>query len=382
MPDRHAKLSPSSAERWMNCPGSVKLTADMPDTVSEYAEAGRLAHSIGELKLRKRFLTGVGKKTYDKKMAEYAALPLYAPEMLHTTDEYLEYIEELYTGRPAKPYMVVEKEVDLSDFIPEAFGTADCILIGGGVMDVVDYKHGQGVPVAAEDNAQMKCYALGALMAYRLFYDIGTVNLHIVQPRNGGTQSWSLTRDELIDWGVQVLRPAAKEAFEGSDRFQEGEHCRFCKAKATCKARSDVFTALEDFGEKAPELLSNEEIGGILEIGQRLKKWVSDLEEYSLAAVLRGEEIPGWKVVAGRSVRSFVDTEAAFESLKEAGVETELLYERKPLSLAQLEKMLGKKKFGELVGDHIVTPMGKPTLVVQSDKRPPYSTAEEDFKNG
>lgn len=378
-PEKHALLSASSASRWLNCPGSARLTEDMPDATSEYAEAGRLAHAIGELKLHKRFLPGIGSKKFKTAMEKFKAEVLYDPEMDHTTDAYVDYVEQLYLGYPAAPYTAIEKQVDFSEFVPEGFGTADCILIGNGTMDVIDYKHGKGVPVSAGDNPQMKLYALGALMHYRQFYDITTLRLHIFQPRISEPQCWELTRDELINWAVQVCRPAAKAAFDGSEVYRCGDWCRFCKARARCRAQADTYTALEDFGYKDPHLLSNEELGQVLAIGGQLKKWVEALEGHCLTAILAGEEIPGWKAVAGRSVRAFDNADAAFADLIAGGIEEALLYERKPLTLAQAEKVVGKKEFEELAGGHIVTPPGKPTLAPETDKRPPYSTAEQDF---
>lgn len=380
-PEKHALLSASSAARWLNCPASARLTENMPETTSEYAEAGRLAHAIGELKLRKRFVpgAGLGPKKFKTALEKLQQEPLYDPEMEHTTDAYVDYVEQLFIGYPNKPYIAVEKQVDFSEFVPEGFGTADCIIIGNGVMDVIDYKHGKGVPVSAEDNPQMKLYGLGALMHYRQFYDITTLRLHIFQPRISEPDTWELTRDDLINWAVQELRPAAKQAFDGSDTFCTGDWCRFCKAKARCRAQADTYTALEDFGYKDPQLLSNEELGQILVVGGRLKKWVEALEEYGLTAVLAGENIPGWKAVEGRRTRSFDDADAAFKDLIAGGIEEALLYERKPLTLAQAEKVVGKKQFDELVASHVVISAGKPALAPESDKRPAFNTAEQDF---
>jgi len=381
-PEAHALLSASSSGRWMNCPGSVHLTKDMADQTSGYAEAGRLAHSIGELKLRKRFIAGMGPKKYQAALDQLTASEHFDPEMHQTTDQYVEFVELQYMSYPERPYMVVEQKVDFSSFVPEGFGTADCILIGNGTMDIIDYKHGKGVPVDAEDNPQMKLYALGAIMHYKDWYEIGTVRMHIVQPRVGDPLSFEMSRDQLIEWGTFTVRPIAKEAFDGSETFKAGAWCSsyFCKARYTCKHRSETYTTLEDFGCQSPHLLTNDEIGGILVVAGNLKKWASDLEEYSLAAILRGENIPGWKAVAGRSVRAFDNTDAAFNDLLESGIEYDMLYERKPLTLAAIEKMLGKKRFAEIAGNHIVTPLGKPALAPETDKRPPYNTAEEDFK--
>jgi hypothetical protein len=382
MPGTHAILGASSAERWLNCTPSAQLTADMPDTGSEYAAEGTLAHKIGELKLRKRFVTGIGPKKFNAEMDKLKADPLYSPEMDSTTDEYLDAVNEIAMALPEHPYVALEQQVDFSDWVPGGFGTADCIVIGGGILHVIDYKHGKGVPVPAESNVQLMLYCLGAYVRYGLFYDVKTIRWTIVQPRNGGvSEAQELTVEALLAWAENYVRPRAKMAAEGTGEYSPGEWCRFCKVKATCRARSDYNLSLEDFHAAPPALLFPEELGAILFRATDLKKWLSDIEVFVLSALLDGEEIPGWKAVEGRAVRTWTDQDAAFKAAMEAGTPEEMLYERRPVTLAALEKIMGKKNF-QVLNAFVHIPPGKPTLAPETDKRPPVTTrptAEQDF---
>lgn len=378
-PEKHALLSASSAERWLNCPPSARLSESIEDTTSEYAAAGRLAHAIAELKLRKQYIEPMGPKTFSTRLNRLKKDPLYDAEMDHTTDEYMEAIEDAVLAFPERPYIAAEQMVDFSTFVPEGFGTSDCIMIGSGVLHIVDYKHGQGVPVEAENNPQMMLYALGALLRYKDFYVIDTVRMTIVQPRAGGVKSAEIAAADLINWGVDVVRPKAKLAYDGEGDQHAGDWCRFCKIKAICRKRGDYLT-LEAFGKKDPPTFTDAEIGAILNRARGLAAWVKDVEEYALSQTLAGNTIPGWKAVAGRSVREFDDPDAAFAALVAAGVNENMLYTRKPLTLAQAEKAVGKKDFAAIVGDHIITPPGKPALVQESDPRPAYNAAAEVFK--
>lgn len=379
-PETHALLSASSAERWLHCTPSVRLTQGLPDTTSPYAEAGRLAHAIAELRLRKLFLESMGPKTFAARLNKLKKDPAFDPEMLHTTEEYADFVHEQALAFPARPYVAVEQRVDFSSFVPDGFGTADCILIGSNVLHVIDYKHGQGHPVEAEENPQLKLYALGALMRYYQLYTIETVRISIVQPRAGGIKTWETAKDALIDWGVQTVRPLAKKAFVGEGEQIPGTWCTFCKLKGNCRARGQHL-ALEAFGQKPAPTYSLQELGDILQRARGLATWVKDLEDYALQAELSGQDIPGWKAVEGRSVRQFDDPSAALADLLAAGYDEALFYERKPLTLAQIEKVLGKKAFQEAAGGHIVTPPGKPTLVPESDKRQPINAAANAFTN-
>lgn len=379
----HALLSASAAHRWLVCTPSVRLEEQFPDTTSEYAKEGTLAHEIAELKLRKYFIEPMGQSAYTRRLNKFKKHELFQEEMLKHTDTYLEYLQSIALRLPSQPYVAVEKRVNYSAYAPEGFGTCDCIIIHGENLYVTDFKYGKGVPVSAENNPQMKLYALGAYMEYNLLYPIKQVHLAIVQPRLDSISEWSLSIDELLAWGEEI-KPIAQKAFNGEGEFVPGEHCKFCRAKAQCRARANKFLALEDFGLKDPQLLSDAEIGQILEKAIDLESWVKALKDYALGETLKGKEIPGWKAVEGRSQRNFVDIEKAFEHLKANGIDEAMLYERVPLTVSKLEKQLGKKQFKELLEEpgFIEKTPGKPTLVPISDKRPPIVniSPEEDFK--
>lgn len=392
----HALLGASSARKWLNCTPSARLEATLPDTTSTYAEEGTLAHTIAELKLRKKYVdTSMTDRTFKSRMKKLTTDPLYADEMQACTDEYLDYITGVAMGYDTAPYIVTEKQVDYSRFAPEGFGTADCIIIGADTMHVIDYKHGKGVPVYAENNPQMMLYALGALEAYGMLYAINTINMAIVQPRLDSISEFSIGRGALVDWGILDVQDKAEAAFAGTGEFCPGEWCtnNFCKARFTCRARGAANTALEDFaGINAPSfsdsgkfpqppLLSDAEVGDVLQRAIDLAKWADSLKEYALEAILNGSEIPGWKAVEGRSNRAFDDVDAAFSRVEAAGYDEALLFERKPITLTAVEKLLGKANFNTLLGEHIVKPAGKPALALASDNREAYNpkSAAGDF---
>ena len=376
-------LSPSSAARWIHCPPSAKINAEAGDRETVFTREGTLAHALAELKARKAFLTGIGPKKYQTAHAKLAQDGLWQDEMDDHTDRYLEILTDLYADFPDPPHVAVEQRVDFSEWVPGGFGTADCVMVGGGVIHVIDFKYGKGVPVSAEGNPQMMLYALGALAAYDLIYDLDTVRMTIIQPRlSGEPDTWETDVGFLKAWAEEVVRPAAAQAAKGEGEFAEGEWCRFCAIRATCRARAAAQTALEDFGFRLPPTLTDAEVGRALEQGKRLSKWLSDLEEYALAACLDGREIPGYKAVAGRSVRAWTDQDAAFAAARESGVPEEMLWERKPVTLAGLEKIMGRKAFVETLTDYVTAPPGKPTLVAETDKRPAITnrpTVEDDF---
>lgn len=381
-PEAHAKLSASGSHKWLHCPPSANLEAQLPETTSSYAEEGRLAHAIGELKLRKHF-TPMGPKKFANELKKLQEMPHYSPEMLEHTDRYLEFVQAKAHSFSSPPYVVMERRLDYSHIAPEGFGTGDCLIIGGSVLVVIDLKYGQGVPVSAEANPQMMLYALGALKEYALLYAIDTVRLAIVQPRLGEPSEWEISAAELTAWG-ESIKPTAQAAFDGKGEFCSGEWCRFCRAKATCRARSNTMTALEAFNNMRPPLISNEEVGDILRRAQTLKAWVTDLEEYALSALLAGETIPGWKAVEGRSKTAFApDYDTAVKVLAAAGFNKALFYRSEPETLETIDKLVGgRKKLQELLGDHLYKSPGKPTLALESDKREAVTnkvTAEEAF---
>lgn len=364
----HALLSASSASRWINCPPSARLTENIKEERSIFAEEGSLAHELAELKVRKHFIEPMSTKKFNSEVKKLKENLLWQEEMQGHTDTYLEYIQGIAHSFSFKPYIAVEKQVNFSEWVPGGFGTADCIVIGGTDMYIVDLKYGKGVPVSAVENPQMMLYALGALNAYSLLYDIQQVHMTIVQPRLDSISEYSLSTDSLLDWAKQI-KLIADKAFKGEGEYKAGEHCRFCKAKATCRARADMNLELAGFTSKDVTSLTHEEIGECLTKGRDIAKWVKDLEEYALKECLAGKEIPGWKAVEGRTTRSFADQDKAFAIIAASGIDEAILYERKPLTLAQVEKVLGKKEFKELVGDQVVKSPGKPALALESDKR-------------
>lgn len=379
---KHAILSASSAHRWLTCTASALLEQEFPDSSSEAAAEGTLAHEMCELKVSNALVKKTVKATFTRKMNALRKHELYQLEMEGYTDAYLDYVFGVYTAFDEAPYIAVEKHVDFSAYVPEGFGTCDCVMIYGNEMDIIDFKYGKGVPVSAENNPQLRLYALGALLEYSMLWGIETITMHIVQPRLNSISTEILTKDELLLWADEV-RVTAAEALIGNGVFRPSEEaCRFCRAKATCRARAEKNLELAQHDFKKPPVLSDLEVGQILEKAQDLKAWASDLEEYALKTLLAGGSIPGYKAVEGRSNRAFADQDKAFEVLMAGGVEEALLYERKPLTLAKVEKLVGKKDFAEMVGDYVIKPPGKPALAPESDKREAItlrSTAEEDF---
>lgn len=399
-PEKHALLSASSASRWLHCTAAPRFEAQFPETTSEYAEEGRLAHAICELKVIKHFTTQIKPRTYTTRLKKLKENPLYQDEMDKTSDLYLEHLTERAMRYNAKPNVAAEVQVDFAEYVPEGFGTCDCIMIGGDTLSITDYKHGKGVPVSAENNPQMRLYALGALKRYKPVYggSIKKVCMTIDQPRiQTEPSSEIITVEELLAWG-ESIKPVAAKAYMGLGEFCPGEHCRFCRGKAKCKARADQNTALEEFkdciplgrspamqgdydttGYKPTNALMDAEIGDLLVRGQELVKWYKDLEDYALSTILKGGTIPGWKAVAGRSNRTFTDTDAALNAAMAAGYDKALLYDLKPKTLTELEKLMGKTEFEDKLGSFVVKPVGKPTLALLTDKREAYNPAAADF---
>ena len=377
----HALLSASGAHRWIACTPSAKLEEQFPDSTSTYAEEGTLAHELCEIKVNKALL-GMSTKAYNSALKKIKGNDLYQTEMDKYTEEYLEYIQEKVHSFEYPPTIIVEKKVDFSDYVPEGFGTADCIILADGELHIVDFKYGKGVEVFADYNPQMMLYALGAYLEYSFLFQIDAIKMTIVQPRLNNISEFSIGVNELLEWADSTVRPKAQMAWNGEGDFVAGEHCKFCRAKALCRERARKNLEAEKFELKEGPLLSLDEIGEALKKAIDLAKWAEDLKEYALAESLKGNDIPGWKAVEGRGNRNFTDNDLAIKKLKEAGIAEELLYERKQYTLAQIEKMVGTKEFKKIVGDLVVKNPGKPTLVVNTDKREKITnkvTAAEDF---
>ena len=309
----------------------------------------------------------MAKKTYTTEFNKLKKHRLWQTEIDSYTDEYVDHIKAIAMSFSNAPYIEIEKKVSFEGYVPEAFGTADTIIINGDRLYIIDLKYGKGVPVYAENNSQLMLYALGAYLEYSLFYGIEDIEMHIVQPRLDNISMFSIKVNDLLEWAETVIKPNAQRAFAGEGEFNPGEHCKFCKVKGSCRARAENYLSLEKI--KGP-LLTNEEKAEALQRGAELDKWLGELKVEIFSAIEKGEEVKGWKIVQGRSAgRKFTDTDAAVEKLKDHGIAEELLYERKMLTVPQMESVIGKKDFKEWVGDMVETIPGKPTLAPESDKR-------------
>ena len=379
----HALLSASGAHRWMNCTPSAVLESEFPDTTSEAAKEGTLAHEMAEAKLQHLFNTqSYRKATLTRTLNKIKKNELYQPEMDGYTDDYVAYIRKAAMEFEKTPYIAIEKRLDLTAYIPDGFGTADCVMIGERTLHIIDLKYGKGVPVSAEDNPQLLIYALGALEAYKMLFAIDTVKISIVQPRIDNTNSSAYSVSLLRDWGEDV-KELANIAIKGEGDYAPGDWCRFCRARQQCRARADKNIELAfDVGKKPP-LITNDEVGEYLRKGEDVAKWLTELQDYALTECLAGRDVDGYKAVEGRGSRAWIDMDAAFEAIIEEGTDEAMLYERKPLTLAQVEKLMGKAHFADVAGEYVVKSPGKPTLVPSTDKRQAITnkiTADEAFK--
>lgn len=290
----HALLSASGASRWLQCTPSARLEATLPDSESEAAKRGTLAHEIAELKLQKLF-SGLTTRKYNAALKKYKSDDLYEPIMEDHTNAYLDYIQSIVHQFPSPPFVAIERRVDLTDFVPESFGTSDCIIIGSGRLHVIDYKNGQGVPVSAENNSQMKLYALGAYKAFSLLFPIESVHVAIVQPKVWNEPSeWSLSASELLSWG-ESIKPIAQAAFDGQGEYVPGDHCKFCRASATCRARVEQIMEAGTKAPMKPPLLSWDEVADVLKRAGGIVGWYNELKKLALAETLKGGSFPAGK---------------------------------------------------------------------------------------
>ena len=365
---KHALLSASSSHRWLACPPSARLSEQFEDKASEYAQEGTDAHSLCEYKLRR----ALGMEATDPT----ENLGFYNEEMERCAEDYASYVLELLgeVRQTCKdPVVLIEQRLDYSRFVESGFGTGDCVVIADGTLYVIDYKHGKGVEVSAQGNPQMMCYALGALELFDGIYDIDSVCMTIYQPRRENISVFTMGKDELYTWAETVLAPTAKLAYAGEGEFQAGEHCRFCKAKAVCRKRAEYNLELARYDFEMPASLDETEIAAILDRADELASWAADVKEYALQQALSGTEYPGYKVVEGRSNRRYINEDAVAATVSKAGYDP---YAHKVLGLTEMQKLLGKKRFDQLLGSLIEKPQGKPTLVPSSDKRPEYRPAD------
>lgn len=377
----HALLSPSAAHRWINCAAAPRLEANVEDSGSSYAAEGTLAHAYCAKKLKEY----IGLPT-DGEQEEIAALneQYHTGEMDEYTDTYKVIVLEKLNEALAKTkdaQLLIETRLDFSEYVPEAFGTADAIIIADGCMEVIDFKYGKGVRVSAEHNPQMMIYALGAYDKFSFDYRIERVRMTIVQPRIDNLSEYELSVSELMQWTDETLRPAAKTAYDGKGPQHPGEWCQFCKVKSSCRALANQCTQMaEDYAGK---ILTAEELAkDVLPKLATVKTWLAGIEDYALQQALAGVELPGWKLVEGRSVRKITDQGGAAAALNKAGYKTAEIYKPQELkTITKLEKLAGKKQFAAICGEYIEKPQGKPTLAPESDKRTAINPMLDDFKN-
>ena len=377
----HAALSASSSHRWLMCPPSVKLSERFADKPSVFAEEGTFLHELAEMKLH-RYLGDMTPETLAAQYAEHRDNDFYSDEAENVTDEYVDFCMETIEAVRAScpdPLILVEHRLDFSEYVPEGFGTGDLVIVADGVLEIVDLKGGRGVRVEAERNSQLMLYGLGALLEFDPLYDIRTVRMSIVQPRLNNVSTYETTVEDLLHWAETEVRPRALLAAKGEGEFRAGEWCRFCKARYTCRKRSEYHMRLAERDFRQPDLLTDEEILDILPVAESLNNWVQDLIAYATQQAVDGKTWPGYKLVAGRSVRKYTSEAEVIRAATEAGFTD--IYKTTLLGVGDLEKRMGRKKFGEVLGKYIVKPVGAPQLVPESDPRKPYASAASDFND-
>ena len=369
----HAVLSASGAHRWLNCLPSARLELEFVNNESSAAAEGTAAHALCEHKLKKAL-----------HMRSKPPISVYnSDEMEEHSDAYVEFVmEQLELAKQSctDPLILIEQRLDFSCYVPQGFGTGDCIIIADKKLHIIDFKYGMGVLVDAVDNPQMKLYALGALEIYDSLYDIEEVSMTIFQPRRENVSTWTIRVEDLKDWAEKELKPKAKKAYDGEGEYLPGEWCTFCRAAVKCRARAEEKLKLAQSEFKLPPLLTDSEIEEVLSKLSDLTKWANEIIAYATdAAVNHGKEWHGFKVVEGRSVRKFKDEDAVAEVAKANGYKD--IFRQSLITLTEMERLMGKSKFEKILGDLIYKPPGKPTLVPLSDKRPAMnvSNAKNEF---
>ena len=373
----HAVLSASGSKRWLSCPPSARLERKFPDRAGEAAQEGTLAHALAEARIR-HWLGEISGNGLTLRIDNIRHDALYSHEMGEYVSEYVDLcIEKI---NEAHGTALVEERLDFSRWVKNGFGTGDMVIIGDGVLEIVDLKYGKGVPVSAEGNTQMQLYALGAIEQYGYIYDFDHVRMSIFQPRNGGLSTQLMSVSELLAWG-ESIKPIAELAYEGKGEFKAGDHCRFCRAAAQCKALADYNLEIAKLEFRDADLLTDDEVSFVLSRVDGLIRYADKIKTFALAEALKGHKWPGFKVVTGRSNRRITDTAQAVKLLRGAGYADDVIY--KPLeiqTITDLEKTITKKKFGEILGSVVEKPPGKPTLVPEDDERPEYDPAKTEFE--
>lgn len=367
----HALLSASSSKRWIECPPSARMCERYEDRGSDYAAEGTEAHALCEYLLK----SALGMEASDPR----PTFSHYSEEMLECAESYISFALEIIARireTCPDPQILIEQKLIFSEYVPGGYGTGDLLIVGDGTLYVCDYKHGTGVLVDAEGNPQLRLYGLGSLLFFDGIYDIETVSMTIFQPRRSNVATETLSKADLYRWADEVLKPAAERAFKGEGELNCGEWCRFCKAKAECRKRAEHNMELARYDFVLPPTLEDDEIASILDRLDDLLAWAGDVKEYALQAALSGTRFDGWKLVEGRANRRYTDERAIADAVAAVGLDP---FEHKLLGLTAMEKLLGKKRFGEMLGTYVERPQGKPTLVPETDNRPEINTAKHDF---
>lgn len=368
---KHATLSASASHRWLACPPSALLCAEIEDQSSPYAQQGTDAHELCEYLVEKALGHDVTDPT--------ESLGTYDAEMQESAEGYRSFVMEQLAGAKehcSDPLVCIEQRLDFSRWVPEGFGTGDCVIVADDTLHIIDFKYGVGVLVSAVDNSQLKCYALGALDTFGSLYDIRRIKLSIYQPRRGNVDTFELSTEELLKWADEVLKPTAELASAGKGEFHAGDHCQFCKLKATCRARAAYSLELAKYDFIEAPSLNTDEIAAILPQVDSLVAWADDIKAYALEQALSGVRYPHFKVVEGRSIRKYTDENEVAKVVQNAGYDP---FEKKLMGITLMTKQLGKKKFDELLSGLVIKPAGKPVLVQDTDPRPEFNTAQIDF---
>ena len=372
-PKGHAVLSASSSHRWLNCNPSARLEQEFEDRETEAAAEGTAAHALAEHKLRKAL-----KMRSSRPQSQFDS-----DEMEEHTDSYVEFVlEQLERAKQycTDPMILIEQKLDFSCYVPDGFGTGDCLIIADKSLHIIDFKYGLGVLVDAYENPQMMLYALGALRIFDSLYDIEKVSMSIFQPRRENVSTWSIPVTELKQWADETLKPKADLAYAGKGEYVPGAWCQFCKAAVKCRARADARMELAKYEFALPPLLTDAEIEDILGKLDDLTKWANEIIAYAQdAAINHGKHWTGFKVVESKTNRKYTDEAAVIEAANAAGYHD--IYKKSLISITEMEKLMGKKTFSEILGEYVKKPQGKPTLVPASDKRPAIITtgANNDF---
>jgi len=379
----HAILSPSSASRWLACTPSARLEQQFPDTSGDAAKEGTVAHTLGELLLRE-FLGLVSKPIFNRELFEIKQSEYYSDAMHEYAEDYKAFVLERFSeakSRTSDAVLFLEHRLDMTEYVPEGFGTGDTVIVADGTLDIIDLKYGKGVLVSAIENKQMMLYALGALKDFSFLYDIHTVRMTIYQPRLDNFSTFEMSVSELYKWAESELKEKAQLAFEGKGEQVPGKHCGFCKVKPRCKALADYNLELAKHDFAAPLLLEDSAISVILSKLDLLTDWAGAIKKHALDQALQGKKWEGFKLVEGRSVRKFTNEDEAAKTLIKAGWPEDSIYNKKIVGIGAIEKLIGKKGVEEKLGKFIEKPAGAPTLVPSTDKRPEFNSAISDFQS-